>query len=258
MRDGKSVLEVKGVVQRFGALTVLSGINMDFRQNEVVGIIGPNGAGKTTLFNVITGLYKPTEGSVWLDGENVSGLQPYQVARKGFARTFQNIRLFQNMTVLDNVIAGMYTQGKSTVLDSLLHLSRKRAEDARFEARAKELLTLMGLWEFRYARAGALPYGAQRRLEIARAMATEPKLLLLDEPAAGMNEQETLELGQIVQQLKQMGYTILLIEHDMKFVMTTCEYIYVLNHGEQIAEGTPEEVTANPLVIEAYLGKEDD
>lgn len=221
-------------------------------------MIGPNGAGKTTLFNCITGIYKPTEGKVELAGDDVTGWKPHQITRQGFARTFQNIRLFKKMTVLDNVIVGMHTQTKTTLLDAVFCTPRKRKETETTRERTEKLLKLFDLYEQRYEMATSLPYGQQRELEIVRALATEPKLLLLDEPAAGMNEQETQVLMQRVGQLKQMGYTILLIEHDMKFVMNICERLYVLDNGRLIGQGTPEEVRKNPVVIEAYLGKDEE
>ena len=253
-----SVLKVTGVTQKFGGLRALSEINLHIEPGEIVGIIGPNGAGKTTLFNIITGIYTPTEGRVELDGKDITGMKPYLIARLGFARTFQNIRLFSKMSVLDHVILGMHGHTKANLIDAIFHTPKKRREEAACLKRAEEILKLMNLWEDRYALATSLPYGKQRRLEIARALATNPKLLLLDEPAADMNEQETAELLQMVRELKGLGYTVLLIEHDMKFVMNVCERLYVLNYGEMLAEGDPTSVRNNPLVIEAYLGKEDD
>ena len=252
------ILSVAGVTQRFGGLLALSDITMHVEQGEIVGVIGPNGAGKTTLFNIITGIYTPTEGTVTLDGENVTGEKPHRIAAKGFGRTFQNIRLFGKMTAMDNVMTAMHTKTKAGLIDAVFHTPRARREEKACEQEAEQLLKIMNLWDCRYELANSLPYGRQRRLEIARALALQPKLLLLDEPAAGMNEQETAELLDIVRQLKEMGKTILLIEHDMKFVMNICERIYVLNYGQLIAEGTPAQVSSNRQVIDAYLGESED
>ena len=249
-----SVLKVTGVTQKFGGLRALSEINLHIEPGEIVGIIGPNGAGKTTLFNIITGIYTPTEGRVELDGKDITGMKPYLIARLGFARTFQNIRLFSKMSVLDHVILGMHGHTKANLIDAIFHTPKKRREEAACLKRAEEILKLMNLWEDRYALATSLPYGKQRRLEIARALATNPKLLLLDEPAAGMNEQETAELLQMVRELKGLGYTVLLIEHDMIFVMGICEEITVLDYGRVIARGDGKTIRNNPKVIAAYLG----
>lgn len=253
----KEVLRVDAVTQRFGGLTALENINMYVAPGEIIGVIGPNGAGKTTLFNIITGIYTPTEGKVFLEEQDITGMKPHQISKAGFGRTFQNIRLFGKLSVIDNVIAGMHTRRKTNLTDALLRTKRYYQEQRECEQKCREILTLMNLWEERYQLANSLPYGHQRRLEIARALASEPKLLLLDEPAAGMNEQETDELREMVLKLREMGNTIMLIEHDMKFVMNICDRIYVLNHGEPIANGTPYEVAHNKTVLEAYLGEED-
>lgn len=251
------ILNAEHITQRFGGLVALSDISMEVCSGEIVGIIGPNGAGKTTLFNVITGIYTPTEGTVSLLGQNVTGWKPHKITQLGFARTFQNIRLYSRMSVRDNVISGMHCHTKSGIFSAIFNTRAKRQEDKKCEEEADEILKLLDLYEFRFELSTSLPYGAQRKLEIARALAAHPKLLLLDEPAAGMNEQETAELANIVYSLKEMGYTILLIEHDMKFVMNICERLYVLNNGCMIASGTPAEIKENPVVVEAYLGKED-
>ncbi|MCI7726766.1 MAG: ABC transporter ATP-binding protein [Clostridiales bacterium] len=251
------ILKTEHITQRFGGLVALSDISMEVRSGEIIGIIGPNGAGKTTLFNVITGIYTPTEGNVSLLGQNVTGWKPHKITQLGFARTFQNIRLYARLSVRDNVISGMHCHTKSGILSSVFNTKSKRQEEKQCEEEADEILKLLDLYKFRFEMSTSLPYGAQRKLEIARALATHPKLLLLDEPAAGMNEQETADLANIVYRLKEMGYTILLIEHDMKFVMNICERLYVLNNGCMIASGTPAEIKVNPVVVEAYLGKED-
>ena len=250
------VLHCEKITQRFSGLIAVSDVTMDIYQNEIVGVIGPNGAGKTTLFNDITGIYRPTEGTVTFAGEDITGLAPHKITAKGMTRTFQNIRLFDNMMVLDNVLVGLHSANKASIVESMLRLPRDRREEKESLRRAEEVLELTGLYEYRYNYANSLPYGLQRRLEIARALASRPKLILLDEPAAGMNEQETSDLLVFIRKLKEMGNTIILIEHDMRLVMNLCDRIYVLDHGMLIANGTPDEVRSNPQVITAYLGEE--
>ena len=256
-KDKKPILDVRELGIDFGGLTAVDGFNLMIGRNEITGLIGPKGAGKTTVFNLLTNVYQPTRGSILIDGMPTAGKKTYQVNRMGVARTFQNIRLFPRMTVQDNVIVGMHTRTKGNIFSGVFFTKKEKEERASCVREADTILRLLGLYEDRFEMGTSLPYGSQRKLEIARALATRPKLLLLDEPAAGMNEQETEELRQIVYRLKEMGYTILLIEHDMKFVMNICERIYVLNNGCMISSGTPDEVRTDPVVIEAYLGKEE-
>lgn len=226
---------------------------------ELVGLIGPNGAGKTTVFNIITGQYEPTEGKVILSDEDITGLRPDIVASKGIARTFQNVRLFTGLSVLDNVLVSYHVRLKSSVLGSIFHSPFFLKEDKQIHESAMELLDKVGLAGLAREEAGSLPYGQQRRLEIVRALATQPKLLLLDEPAAGMNPEETERLMGFIQRIRsEFGITVFLIEHDMQLVMGICERIRVLDYGVSIAEGTPEQIQHNPKVIEAYLGEEED
>ena len=252
----ENLLRATNITQRFGGLTAVDNVNFELNRGEVVGIIGPNGAGKTTFFNVLTGMYDPTEGKVYFKDRDITGMKPFEITEYGLARTFQNIRLFSGMTVLENVMVGLTCRTKANLFDAVFRTPRHRNEEAAAEKRALEILEITGLADFRYHYATSLPYGLQRRLEIARAIASDPAVLLLDEPAAGMNEQETTDLMEFILKLKGLGYSILLIEHDMRFVMSICERIYVLNHGKLIAEGKPQEIKADPLVIEAYLGSE--
>ena len=241
----------------FGGLRAVSNLNLDIKKGQLVGLIGPNGAGKTTAFNLLTGVYQPTEGEVMFDGKNTRGLKPFQVTQLGMARTFQNIRLFANLTVLDNVKIAYHFHVEYGLVESVFRIGRYFAEEAEIEAKAIELLKIFGLEGKKDELAKNLPYGEQRRLEIARALATKPKLLLLDEPAAGMNPQETHDLMNLIRWIRnEFDLTILLIEHDMGLVMGVCEHIYVLEYGSLIAQGTPEEIKQNPRVIEDYLGEE--
>jgi branched-chain amino acid transport system ATP-binding protein len=253
----KLILHTENVTQRFGGMTAVSKVSVDLYEGEIVGIIGPNGAGKTTFFNVLTGIYTPTEGKVFLDGDDITGKMPHEIAKLGMTRNFQNIRLFNNMTIIENIMTGIYCRKKANVLDSILHTKKHRREEKETEQEALKYLDIVSLGDCRYDMATSLPYGQQRKLEIGRALASNPKVLLLDEPAAGMNDQETMELADFILELRSIGYSIILIEHDMRLVMNVCDRIYVLNYGAQIAHGTPAEIKQNPEVITAYLGEED-
>ncbi|MDO5298122.1 MAG: ABC transporter ATP-binding protein [Clostridia bacterium] len=255
----KRVLEVNHATMRFGGLVAVNDLNMHIDHQEIVALIGPNGAGKTTAFNMITGVYTPTSGSVTLSSQNITGMRPDRIAHAGIARTFQNIRLFKALTVLDNVVIAQHLRLTSSWPAAVLRLPRYRRENAQMYQRAQELLTYMGLWEVRAEIASSLPYGMQRKLEIARALATQPTLLLLDEPAAGMNPAESAELTGLIRGIRDKFHlTVLLIEHHMDVVMDISDRIYVLNYGGLIAEGTPAEIQQNDDVIRAYLGGDDD
>ena len=252
-----ALLEVKHLTKNFGGLTAVSDVSMELNEGELVGLIGPNGAGKTTLFNLLTGVYEPSEGTVTLDSHLLNGKAPYKIASLGLSRTFQNIRLFKDMTVLENVLIGMANRHSAHVFASLLRLPKYYQSEEELKAKALELLAIFHLDGEADTLAKNLAYGQQRHLEIVRALATEPKILFLDEPAAGMNPQETAELTSLIRQIKEdFGITIILIEHDMNLVMDVTERIYVLEYGRLIAHGTPDEIKNDKRVIEAYLGGE--
>ena len=256
--DKLPVLDVRNLGIDFGGLTAVDGFNITIGPTEISGLIGPNGAGKTTIFNLLTGVYQPTRGSVLVNGIDIKGMPIHKVNKLGIARTFQNIRLFTDMTALDNVKVGMHNNIKCSFVESLLHLPSYRRSEEKANQKAMELLEFMGLGEFADVKAGSLPYGVQRRLEIVRALATNPSIILLDEPAAGMNPSETAELMHQIRRIRDTFHiAIFLIEHDMNLVMNVCEAIAVVNYGRIIAKGTPEEIRSNPAVIEAYLGKEE-
>ncbi len=253
------VLDVRNLGIDFGGLTAVDGFNITIGPTEISGLIGPNGAGKTTIFNLLTGVYQPTRGSVLINGIDIKGMPIHKVNKLGIARTFQNIRLFSDMTALDNVKVGMHNHIKCSFLESLLHLPGYYKAERQSNIKAMELLEFMGLGDVANIKAGSLPYGVQRRLEIVRALATDPSIILLDEPAAGMNPSETAELMHQIRRIRDTFHiAIFLIEHDMNLVMNVCEAIAVVNYGRIIAKGTPEEIRANPAVIEAYLGKSEE
>lgn len=254
--SGTPILEVKNLAIQFGGLRAVDGLNLTIRKGQLYGLIGPNGAGKTTVFNMLTGVYKPTSGSILLEGVNITGKSPMEINKSGVARTFQNIRLFKQMSVLDNVKVGLHNQTKYTAIEGVLRLPRYFREEKQMNARALELLKVFDLDKESETLSSNLPYGKQRKLEIARALATNPKLLLLDEPAAGMNPNETAELMNTIRFVRDnFDMTILLIEHDMKLVSGICDELTVLNFGQELAQGETSAVLKDPKVVAAYLGE---
>jgi len=256
MPDSAYILDARGVVKRFGGLTAVNNVDFSMDKGRIYSIIGPNGAGKTTFFNTISGLYKPEEGSIVFNGRPIQGMAPEKITILHVARTFQNIRLFGAMTVIENILVGAHTRLKQSAIGTLLRSASFRDEESRAQKRAEEIMEYVGLRDVGNELASSLPYGGQRRVEIARALASEPILLLLDEPTAGMNPAETEDAMHLFRRIRdELGVTILLIEHDMKVVMNISERITVMDHGEKIAEGSPVEIASNPRVIEAYLGR---
>ena len=249
------MLRVEGITQLFGGVTALEEISFTVEKGQIAGVIGPNGAGKTTLFNIVTGLYRQTSGKVYLEGADISGFPPERLAPRGLVRTFQNIEMFGQMTVLDNVLVGLHTRSRSGIISSALKLPWHLAEERRLRADAIRCLEFCGIADLAQVEAGALPFGKCRLVEIARAMAVGPRILLMDEPAAGLNSRETADLEELIRKIRETGVTVVLVEHDMELVMNICDRIVVLNLGRKLAEGTPREIQENPDVIKAYLGE---
>ena len=251
-------LEIDQLTMQFGGLVAVNNVSISIKKGEIHGLIGPNGSGKTTIFNVLSGYYKPTGGKVSFEGRTISGLPAHQITAAGFARTFQNMRLFKTMTVLENLLVAMGHHAKVGLFQEILNPVAVHQEEKKFVEKAMELLDLLEVADFANELATSLPYGNQRRVEMARALATDPKVILLDEPAAGLNEVETEDLRKTLMKIRDLGVTIFLVEHDMKLVMEVCEEISVLDYGKKIAEGTGAVISKDPVVIEAYLGQEED